>query len=50
VGDRYDLDVLAPRAVGLQAVYLDRADRGPVDEPDRIRSLHQLASRIRSPD
>jgi putative hydrolase of the HAD superfamily len=42
VGDRYDLDVVAPRAAGLQALYLDRADRGPRDEPHRVTSLHQL--------
>lgn len=42
VGDLYDLDVLAPRAAGLQALHLDRIDAGPHDEPCRIRSLAQL--------
>jgi putative hydrolase of the HAD superfamily len=43
VGDRHDLDVLAPRAAGLQAIHLDRAGRGPHNEPHRITSLNQLA-------
>ncbi|MBL7498256.1 HAD family hydrolase [Frankia sp. CNm7] len=42
VGDRHDLDVLAPRAVGLNAVHLDRTGRGPLDEPHRITSLAEL--------
>jgi putative hydrolase of the HAD superfamily len=42
VGDLHDLDVLAARAAGLQAVHLDRAGRGPADEPCRITSLGQL--------
>ncbi|MEU4242323.1 HAD family hydrolase [Actinoplanes sp. NPDC026619] len=42
VGDRHDLDVLAARAAGLQAVHLDRRDEGPHDEPHRIRSLADL--------
>ncbi len=43
VGDRHDLDVLAPRAAGLRAVHLDRTGLGPYDEPHRITSLDQLA-------
>ena len=43
VGDRHDLDVLAPRAAGLQALYLDRTDRGPYDESERITSLDKLS-------
>jgi putative hydrolase of the HAD superfamily len=43
VGDRYDLDVVAPRAAGLQAVHLDRWSRGPLDEPARITTLAQLS-------
>ncbi|MBD7982073.1 HAD family hydrolase [Oerskovia merdavium] len=42
VGDRYDLDVVAARAAGLQAVHLDRDGRGPFDEPERIVSLAEL--------
>jgi putative hydrolase of the HAD superfamily len=42
VGDLYDLDVLAPRAAGLQAVYLDRTAAGPYDEARRIATLDQL--------
>lgn len=44
VGDRYDLDVLAPRAAGLQAVHLDRRGAGPPEERRRIRSLRDLGS------
>jgi putative hydrolase of the HAD superfamily len=43
VGDRHDLDVLAARAAGLQAVHLDRRNEGPHDEPHRIRSLADLS-------
>jgi putative hydrolase of the HAD superfamily len=46
VGDLYDLDVLAPRAAGLNAVYLDRQDAGPYDEPCRITSLRQLPGQL----
>jgi putative hydrolase of the HAD superfamily len=42
VGDRHDLDVLAARAAGLEAVHLDRLGAGPLDEPRRITSLHEL--------
>ena len=42
VGDRHDLDVVAARAAGLQAVHLDRRGLGPVDEPARISSLDEL--------
>ncbi|MBA8793757.1 putative hydrolase of the HAD superfamily [Friedmanniella endophytica] len=40
VGDRYDLDVVAARAAGLQAVHLDRSGTGP--DPDAVRSLTAL--------
>ncbi len=43
VGDRYDLDVLAPRSAGLQALHLDRSDKGPHRETERIRRLDQLS-------
>jgi putative hydrolase of the HAD superfamily len=46
VGDLHDLDVLAPRAAGLRAIYLDRQDAGPYDEPHRITSLHQLCAQL----
>jgi putative hydrolase of the HAD superfamily len=42
VGDLHDLDVLAARAAGLQAVHLDRAGSGPLEEPCRISSLREL--------
>jgi len=42
VGDLYDLDVTAPRAAGLHAVYLDRQSAGPLEERHRITSLRQL--------
>jgi putative hydrolase of the HAD superfamily len=42
VGDRYELDVVAARAAGLNAVYLDRDDRGPATECHRIRTLLDL--------
>jgi len=42
VGDRYDLDFVAARAAGLDAVHLDRDDRGPHDQPKRIVSLADL--------
>ncbi|HLN79006.1 MAG TPA: HAD family hydrolase [Nocardioidaceae bacterium] len=48
VGDLYALDVAAPREAGLQAVHLDRADAGPLDEPARIRSLRELPALLRS--
>ncbi len=48
VGDVYALDVQAPREAGLQAVHLDRADAGPLDEAERIRSLRELPPLLRS--
>jgi putative hydrolase of the HAD superfamily len=42
VGDRHDLDVLAARAAGLQAVHLDRLGAGPTGEPHRITTLREL--------
>ena len=42
VGDRYELDVVAARAAGLDAVYLDRSRQGPVEEDRRIFSLCEL--------
>jgi putative hydrolase of the HAD superfamily len=47
VGDRHDLDVLAARAAGLQAVHVDRSGAGPFDEPHRITSLAQLPTLLR---
>jgi putative hydrolase of the HAD superfamily len=43
VGDNYDLDVVAARAAGLQAVHLDRLGRGPGTEPPSLTSLRDLA-------
>jgi len=42
IGDRYDLDILAARAAGLNAVHLDRARTRPDDEPRRIHTLADL--------
>lgn len=42
IGDRYDIDVIAARAAGLDAVHLDRHDRGPASEPARIITLRHL--------
>lgn len=44
VGDQYDIDVVAARAAGLQAVHVDRRRRGPHDERRRITSLEQLSA------
>jgi putative hydrolase of the HAD superfamily len=44
VGDNHDLDVRPARRAGLRAAHLDRTDRGPHDEPERIRSLRDLAT------
>jgi putative hydrolase of the HAD superfamily len=46
VGDLYDLDVVAARAARLQALHLDRADRGPHEESQRITSLSELPQRL----
>jgi putative hydrolase of the HAD superfamily len=46
VGDLYDLDVVAARAAGLQALHLDRANRGPHEELQRITSLRQLQHQL----
>jgi putative hydrolase of the HAD superfamily len=48
VGDRYDLDVVGARGAGLRAVFLDRNGTGPAGEACRIRSLTELADRLRS--
>lgn len=42
IGDRHDLDVVPARRAGLRAAHLDRHDRGPLDEPHRLRSLADL--------
>lgn len=46
IGDLYDLDVVAPREAGLQAIYLDRYDAGPQDESLRITTLAAVAGMI----
>jgi putative hydrolase of the HAD superfamily len=46
LGDLYDLDVVAAREAGLQALYLDRTDEGPHDESERITTLDQLGPYI----
>ncbi len=50
IGDRHDLDVVAARAAGLQAVHLARpgeVDPEPSAEPLRIRSLTELPGLLR---
>src|ERR1035437_6788001 len=42
VGDDYEVDVLAARGAGLQAVYLDRVGTGPMTEHNRITTLAEL--------
>jgi putative hydrolase of the HAD superfamily len=42
VGDRYDLDVLAARAVGIRAVHLDRNRTASGQDPHRINTLYEL--------
>jgi putative hydrolase of the HAD superfamily len=49
VGDAYDLDVLAARAAGLNAVHLDRNDRGPHSEQGRIATLEALLPELDHP-
>src|SRR5450631_3524091 len=44
VGDDYEVDVLAARAAGLRAVYLDRVGTGPMTEHNRITTLAELPS------
>lgn len=46
VGDRHDLDVVAPRTIGMHAIHLDRTGEGPLAERDRIESLHDLLAGI----
>jgi putative hydrolase of the HAD superfamily len=46
VGDLYDLDVVAPREAGLQAIHLDRYNAGPLTEPLRVSSLAQVPGMI----
>jgi putative hydrolase of the HAD superfamily len=46
VGDDYEVDVLAARAAGLRAVYLDRAGTGPMTEHNRITTLAQLLAYV----
>lgn len=49
VGDQYDVDVVAARAAGLQAVHLDRRGRGPSHERRRITSLDGLPALLAGP-
>ncbi|WP_369069411.1 HAD family hydrolase [Kineococcus terrestris] len=46
VGDDHEVDVLGARAAGLRAAHLDRTGAGPLDEPDRLESLHDLAAHL----
>jgi len=46
VGDDYEVDVLAARAAGLRAVYLDRVGTGPMTEHNRITTLAELLSYV----
>ena len=42
VGDNYELDVLAPREAGLQAVHLDRSGTHETPDARRVRTLAEL--------
>ena len=46
VGDEHEVDVLAARAAGLRALYLDRLSAGPDTEVERASSLADLAERL----
>jgi putative hydrolase of the HAD superfamily len=46
VGDDYVVDVLAARAAGLQAVYLDRVGAGPMREHNRMTTLAELLAYV----
>jgi putative hydrolase of the HAD superfamily len=43
IGDNHELDVLAARAAGPQAVHLDRRGNHPATEPSRIATLAELS-------
>jgi putative hydrolase of the HAD superfamily len=47
VGDRPDLDVSAPRAIGLQAILVDRSEVFP-DHPDRVTTLLAIPELVAS--
>ena len=54
VGDEHEVDILGARAAGLRAVFIDRGQAEPVDEPQSIRTLTELAAflddeRVRPP-
>lgn len=46
IGDDHEVDVLAARGAGLQAVHLDRLDAGPHTETHSISSLASLHRRL----
>jgi HAD superfamily hydrolase (TIGR01509 family) len=47
VGDLYNVDVVGARSAGLRAVLMDEADLRPDADCPRIKSLDELATRIR---
>lgn len=47
VGDLYHVDVVGARAAGLRAVLLDAGDLSPDADCPRVRSLDELADRLR---
>lgn len=49
VGDRHDMDVLAAREAGLQALHLDRHDKRQAPPVDRMLSLNELPARLTQP-
>lgn len=46
IGDDHEVDVLAARSAGLQAIHLDRLDAGPLTEPHSISTLASLHRRL----
>jgi putative hydrolase of the HAD superfamily len=48
VGDLYEVDVVAARLAGLDAVHLDRYDEGPHEELCRITTLRDLPALLRA--
>ena len=42
VGDNPEWDVYGPRAVGMQAILIDRSENGPDSDETPVRNLHEL--------
>lgn len=46
VGDHYEFDYLVPKALGIEAYYLDRDGKGPCKDEFTVRDLTGFANRI----